>query len=112
VADTASISLAADRPAQRRVAFHAGPKDTIASIAKRYKVSSAQVAQWNDLSASAKLTAGQALVVFVPHKAAAGARKSAPKPASATRSASSSSKQSAAPSPRKKAGAAPARQKH
>src|SRR5690606_6428549 len=48
----------------------AGKRDSVASIAKRYKVSAAQVASWNKVGVSAKLKRSQAIVVYVPAKAA------------------------------------------
>jgi len=38
----------------------------VAGIAKRYRVSPQQVAQWNRVSASATFQRGQAVVVYVP----------------------------------------------
>lgn len=37
--------------------------DTVAKLAKRHKVSVADLSQWNDLSATAKLKAGQVLLL-------------------------------------------------
>jgi len=87
LADTASISLAPDlppRPALKRVALKAGKGDTVASVAARYRVSNAQVAQWNKVGAKASFKPGQTIVVYTA--AEAGRRvagKSAPKPAKA-----------------------------
>jgi membrane-bound lytic murein transglycosylase D len=55
--------------------------DTVASLAKRYKTSAANIVQWNKVSASANFNAGQQVVLFVPAKAARakkanGAKKS------------------------------------
>jgi membrane-bound lytic murein transglycosylase D len=66
LADNASISLAPDVPPLRRVSFKARKGETVASVAKRYKVSTSQVAQWNKVSAKASFKAGQALVVYTP----------------------------------------------
>ncbi len=70
VADNATMALAPDGPALRRVAFRAGKKgDTVSAIAKRYSVSAAQVAQWNKTHAAAHFAAGSTVVVFVPARA-------------------------------------------
>ena len=81
VADNAMMALAPDAPPPRRVSLKAGRKDTVASVARRYRVNAAQVAQWNGVGKSAAFTPGQTIVVFVAGKAArgkvahAGARK-------------------------------------
>jgi membrane-bound lytic murein transglycosylase D len=78
VADTATLALAPDAPPLRKVSLKAGRKDTVASVARRYRVSPAQVGEWNQLAPTARFTAGQTVVVYVAnpaHKAAAaGAR--------------------------------------
>jgi membrane-bound lytic murein transglycosylase D len=66
IADHAMMALAPDVPPLRRIALRAGKRDTIAAIAKRYRVSADQVAQWNDVSAKGRLKAGQTIVVWVP----------------------------------------------
>jgi len=66
VADNATMALAPDVPPLRKVSLTAGKRDTMASIAKRYKVSVAQLAQWNHTSSSARLRKGDAVVVYVP----------------------------------------------
>lgn len=70
VADNAQISLAPEI-VLRKTAVKARKGDTVASIAKRYKVSAAQVAQWNKVSAGAALKANQAVVMYLPAKAKA-----------------------------------------
>jgi len=79
VADSATISLAPDLPPLRKVSFKAGRKDSVASVAKRYRVSTEQVAQWNQVGTSATFKAGQTLVVYTPAKAVRVAAKPAPK---------------------------------
>jgi len=90
VADNAKMLLAPDRPPGKRVAFKAGKGgDSVAAVARRYRVSAAQVAQWNDVDADARFKPGQTIVVMKPvparsGKASAGvaaARSSAPQPA-------------------------------
>lgn len=70
LADTASLSLAPDEPPLRRVTLKAGKADTVAAVAARYKVSAAQVAQWNKVGMSARFKPGQAIVVYTALKAA------------------------------------------
>ncbi len=71
VADNATMSLAPDAPATRKVAFKAGKKDTVSSVALRYRVSASQVAQWNQVGANAAFKPGQQVVVFVANKLSA-----------------------------------------
>ncbi len=67
VADNATMLLAPDRPPGKRVAFTAGKGgDSVAAVAKRYRVSVAQVAQWNDVDADARFKPGQTIVVMQP----------------------------------------------
>ena len=89
VADNASMSLAPDGPTLRKVSLKAGRKDSVASVAKRYRVSAAQVAQWNDVATSASFRPGQSITVFVAAKAARGAKVAKAKagPNKATRTA-------------------------
>jgi membrane-bound lytic murein transglycosylase D len=80
VADNARIALAPDGPGLRRVVFRAGKKgDSVSAVARRYRVSAAQVAQWNQVHAAARFAAGSTVVVFVPARAgkAAPSRKAA-----------------------------------
>lgn len=75
IADNATMALAPDAPPLRRLALHAGRKDTVASVARRYRISPAQLAQWNGVAAGASFKPGQTVVVFVPgtRHAASGA---------------------------------------
>lgn len=66
LADNAMMALAPDLPPMKRMVVKAGKRDSVASIARRYKVSADQVAQWNRTSARASFTRGQNVVVFVP----------------------------------------------
>ncbi len=72
VADNATMALAPDAPPPRRLSLKAGRKDSVASIAKRYRVNAAQVAQWNGVGKSAAFAPGQTIVVFVAGKGARG----------------------------------------
>ena len=69
VADNATIMLAPDAPPLRKVSLRAGKNDSVDSVAKRYRVSPAQVAEWNSVGSGAKFPAGKTIVVYVPNKA-------------------------------------------
>ncbi|HET9820443.1 MAG TPA: transglycosylase SLT domain-containing protein [Burkholderiaceae bacterium] len=86
LAENATLWLSPEAPPLRRVAFRVGKQgDSVAAIARRYRVSAQQVAQWNKVSPEARFPAGVLVVVYVPPKAAA---KPGPRPraASAARS--------------------------
>lgn len=72
LADNAALSLTPDVPPLRKVSLRAGKRDTVASVAHRYRVSVKDVASWNHTSVGAKFKAGQTIFVFVPHKASRG----------------------------------------
>lgn len=65
VADNGQLSLSPE-VVLRRTLHKAGRKDSVASIAKRYNVSPASVAEWNQVSAAASFKLGQQVVVFLP----------------------------------------------
>jgi membrane-bound lytic murein transglycosylase D len=98
------------------VALRAGKRDTVTTVARRYKVSPSQVADWNQVSTGARFKPGQTIVVYLAQKAVrgkagsvrAGARKSAVK-ASASGKASSGSRKAASGKAAKGKKAAPAR---
>ncbi len=108
LAENATMALAPDGPSLRRVALKAGKRDSVASVAKRYRVSAAQVAQWNGVNAGSSFRPGQAIVVYVAHRPArAAAAKSAAKAGGskatkATRAKSGSAKKATA-APKKRA---------
>jgi membrane-bound lytic murein transglycosylase D len=79
IADHAVMLLTPEGRTQRRVVLRAGRKgETVASVARRYRVSAAQVADWNDTSPGARFKPGQKIVIM---QAAPLARASAAKPA-------------------------------
>jgi membrane-bound lytic murein transglycosylase D len=73
VADNGQLSLAPE-VVTRRTVLKARKGDSVASIARRYKLTAAQVADWNDVGASAAFKLGQQIVVFLPVRAAGPAR--------------------------------------
>ncbi|CAM5796366.1 transglycosylase SLT domain-containing protein [Rhizobacter sp. Root404] len=68
IADNAMMALAPDVPPLRKMSLKAGRRDSVASVAKRYRVSPTQVAQWNSVGAGASFKPGQTIVVFVAAK--------------------------------------------
>jgi membrane-bound lytic murein transglycosylase D len=84
VADNGQLSTAPEVVLKRTV-VRAGKGETVASVARKYKVSSDQVAQWNKVGMTASFKPGQQVVVFLPAnaqnaKAAASTRSSANRP--------------------------------
>lgn len=86
VADHGQINLAPDI-VLRKMAVKARKGETVASLARRYKLSAAQVAQWNGTSSNAALKAGQSVVVYLPVRAVAKAQGSSRVAAKAPRKA-------------------------
>jgi membrane-bound lytic murein transglycosylase D len=68
VADNANMALVPESLPPRRVTYRAGRGETVATVAKRYRVSAAQVAQWNKVAVGASFATGQSVVVFVAQK--------------------------------------------
>ncbi len=64
VADRGQVTLTPEIISVRK-SIRAGKADTVATLAKRLKVSPANLAQWNKVPANAKFKPGQALVIFV-----------------------------------------------
>ena len=101
VADNATMALAPEAPALRKLSLKAGRKDSVASVAKRYRVNAAQVAQWNGVAPGASFAPGQTIVMYVGGgKAARGktahatAHKGTPGKKAATRTAAAPRKAS------------------
>ncbi len=65
IADNATMMLTPEGPVLRKVSLKAGKRDSVASVARRYRVSSTQVAQWNEVAPGASFAPGQSIVVFV-----------------------------------------------
>jgi membrane-bound lytic murein transglycosylase D len=68
VADNGQLNLAPEIVLRKQV-IKARKKDTLASVAKRYKIAAADVAKWNSLSLDSALKPGQKLVLMLPGKA-------------------------------------------
>jgi membrane-bound lytic murein transglycosylase D len=69
IADNGQLNLAPER-VTRRTTVRAGKRDTVRSIARRYRLSAAQVADWNDVGVSAAFRPGQRVVVYLPVRSA------------------------------------------
>jgi membrane-bound lytic murein transglycosylase D len=80
VADNAQLSLAPEQ-VNRRTTVRAGKNDSVASIARRFRLNASQVAEWNDVGPKAIFKLGQQVVVYLPVKV--GATRAAPQRANA-----------------------------
>ena len=69
VADNATMRLSPDVPQRRRVVLKAGKADSVASVARRYRVAAAQVAEWNSVGLNARFKPGARVVIYKPNKA-------------------------------------------
>ncbi|MDD5030465.1 MAG: transglycosylase SLT domain-containing protein [Rhodoferax sp.] len=67
IANNASLHLAPE-VSLRKVVVKAKKKDSIQALAKRYRVSADQVAQWNGMAATSALQTGQKIVLYLPAK--------------------------------------------
>jgi membrane-bound lytic murein transglycosylase D len=65
VADTGQLSLAPEVILNRTV-LKARKGDSVASLARRYRISNESVAEWNKVNASAVFKVGQEVVLFLP----------------------------------------------
>ncbi|MES2934632.1 MAG: transglycosylase SLT domain-containing protein [Pseudomonadota bacterium] len=72
-ADKATMMFEREGPVMRRVTIKVGKKDSLASLAKRYKTSVEQLKSWNNLRRDI-VSNGQALQVEVPVRATSGRR--------------------------------------
>jgi len=86
VADNAQLSLAPEITT-RRTTVKARKGESVASIASRYGVAAANVANWNSVSAQAAFKPGHQVVLYLPitSRALAGSAQSAKKPVASKR---------------------------
>jgi membrane-bound lytic murein transglycosylase D len=80
VADNGQISLAPE-VSLKRITVRAAKGDTVATIARRYKTTPANVAQWNQVANNTVFKPKQAVVVYV--SAPSARKKAAPNKAQA-----------------------------
>ena len=79
VADNGQVSLAAEM-VSKRILVRAGKKDTVATLAAKYKVNPALLAQWNKVSKTAKFKPGQQIVLITQVSALAAAKTTSKAP--------------------------------
>lgn len=70
IADNAQLSLGRQQLQVRRI-VRAGSNDTVARLARRYKVAAANVAEWNRLPLASALKPGQRITVYLPARSRA-----------------------------------------
>jgi membrane-bound lytic murein transglycosylase D len=68
LADNGQLSLAPD-VILKRTLLKAGKKDSVASLAKRYRINPSSLAEWNNLRPSSAFNVGQQIVIYLPAKA-------------------------------------------
>jgi membrane-bound lytic murein transglycosylase D len=68
LADNGQLNLAPEQVLRKQV-VKARKGDTMASVAKRYKVSVDQLADWNKLALNSSLKPGQKVMLMLPGKA-------------------------------------------
>jgi membrane-bound lytic murein transglycosylase D len=73
VADHGQLNFAPERSLRKQI-IKARKKDSLASVAKRYRVTVDDVAMWNKLSVDSQLKAGQKLMLMLPSKGKAKAK--------------------------------------
>ena len=71
IANNARMSLERDEPATRLIRVRVRKGDSLASLAKRHRVSVVQIKSWNKLHRNT-VAAGTSLQLHVPHKIASG----------------------------------------
>ena len=86
VADNGQLSLTPE-VVLRQTIVKAGKKDTVASMAKRFAVSTQSLAEWNKVSATAAFKLGQKVVLYLPVKASSGRKATGKSRALASRKA-------------------------
>jgi membrane-bound lytic murein transglycosylase D len=77
VADNGQMSLAPE-VVLKRTTVRAGKGENVSSIARKYKTTPANVAQWNKVGTSASFKPGQKVVVFLPASALNKTKAKAP----------------------------------
>jgi membrane-bound lytic murein transglycosylase D len=90
LADNALMTLAPDVPPLKKMTLRAGKRgESVASVAKRYRTSASQVAQWNRVSPTSTFKAGSSIVVYVAPKPTRTASKSSSRPVSRSKATAS-----------------------
>ena len=76
VAENGQMSLAPEI-VTRRVNVKARKGETVATLARRYRVSTLEVADWNQVTAHSSFRLGQSVVLFLPVKAKTASKRTA-----------------------------------
>ncbi len=71
VADNGQLTLARQELQVRRI-VKAGKNDSVASLARRYKVTSSSIADWNKIAVSTVFKPGQRVTLYLPARSSAG----------------------------------------
>jgi membrane-bound lytic murein transglycosylase D len=75
LAENATLTLAQEARPLRRISFKAGRQGTtVGAVARQYRVSAAQVAQWNAVSVQGHFKAGQSITLMLPAAASQKAK--------------------------------------
>jgi membrane-bound lytic murein transglycosylase D len=90
IAENGQVTLAPEIQLQRQIK-KAGKRDSVASFAKRYKVSLESLAEWNKVSTSSVFKSGQKVVLYLPIQSSSRS-KSSVKTKTRAKSASSASR--------------------
>jgi membrane-bound lytic murein transglycosylase D len=75
VAENGQMSLAPEI-VTRRVNVKARKGETVATLARRYRVSTLEVADWNQVTAHSSFKLGQSVILFLPVKAKSAGKRS------------------------------------
>jgi membrane-bound lytic murein transglycosylase D len=79
IADSAMMALAPEVPPLQRISYKAGKGDSVKTVARKYRVSPANVARWNDVGVGTRFKPGDSVILMVPQTAArAGTARKAP----------------------------------
>ena len=97
LADNGQVALAPEI-VTRRTSVRAAKGETVASIARRYKVSAANVADWNDVKPGAAFKVGQQVVMYLPVRQIAAAKPRAQARSSNSKTASTPTRRGGTPS--------------
>ena len=97
LADNGQVALAPEI-VTRRTSVRAAKGETVASIARRYKVSAANVADWNDVKPGAAFKVGQQVVMYLPVRQIAAAKPRAQARSSDSKTASTPTRRGGTPS--------------
>jgi membrane-bound lytic murein transglycosylase D len=77
VVDNSVMNVEPDGPSRKRITIKVGKRDDMKTISRRYKVTEAQIREWNEIRGS-KLIAGQSLILEVIAGKAKGGKSDKP----------------------------------